>query len=137
MNTKAKNILLEEIKKVSKSSQIKKMLTVIPEFSDKISGGWGFWGHGNRNKINEKAWIIALHILGYDPVDILFYGDWRDGRHIADNLDSYNFKNLNERIIHVFENAQPDPVQVKNENVCYYPNYRKIAEELTEKLFNE
>lgn len=134
MNIKTKNRILAEIKKISGSSKTKKLLSVIPEFSSKITGGWGFWGHGNRNKTNERVWIIALSILKYDPVDILFYGDWRDGRHIADNLDCY--KTLDEKIIHVFENARPDPLEVKKENSEYYPNYWKIAEELTEKLLN-
>ena len=60
---------------------------------NRISGGFGFWGsselHRHRNpKTMVKAWVDALREKGYSDELIIEYGDWSDGRHIADNMTS-------------------------------------------------
>jgi hypothetical protein len=56
-----------------------------------VSGGWGFWR--SRNLLNNvspmtmvRAWVDGLREMGLSDCDIVFYGDWTDGRHIADNI---------------------------------------------------
>lgn len=57
-----------------------------------ITGGFGFWGHSSLRdrfagpKEMVKAWVDGLREHGLDDIDIVFYGDWSDGRHIADNI---------------------------------------------------
>jgi hypothetical protein len=57
-----------------------------------ISGGFGFWSHYALKSswyMQElvRAWVDALTELGYTDYDIVFYGDWTDGRHIADAIE--------------------------------------------------
>ena len=78
------------------------------EKAQEISGGYGFWGHSlldpepysaeelaedpegaSWRELGEpeeyvEAWVNALRSLGWPDADIIFYGDWKDGRHIAD-----------------------------------------------------
>ena len=86
----------------------------------KISGGWGYWGHevrkenALRRKAVDKAFINTLREIGYDDIDIIFYGDWKDGRHIGDALmgaDTYT--QMKGAIKH---NAEKSPSMVKKVN---------------------
>ncbi|HEY1199147.1 MAG TPA: hypothetical protein VGG32_10580 [Thermoplasmata archaeon] len=58
---------------------------------NRISGGFGFWRSSElfnhpHPEVMVKAWFDALREKGYSPEDAVLYGDWSDGRHIADNL---------------------------------------------------
>jgi len=59
------------------------------EIGQEISNGSGFWGNLNRfynvKKI-VKAWVDGLREKGLSDIDIILYGDWKDGRHISDNF---------------------------------------------------
>lgn len=73
------------------------------KLAKKVSGGYGFWGHHNlldhldRDDL-IRAWVDALRSKGYEDIDIILYGDWRDGRHIADYIgedtDYAEFKDI-------------------------------------------
>ena len=56
----------------------------------RISSGFGLWGHSIMFTEDAptvvRIWTEALTALGYSPVDIVLYGDWRDGRHMADGM---------------------------------------------------
>jgi hypothetical protein len=59
-----------------------------------------------------RAWVDGLQELGYPDNDIVFYGDWSDGRHIADNMKG----TYAQMKAHVKENARPlDYVHKENE----------------------
>lgn len=58
----------------------------------RVSGGFGFWGssslYRNRNpRSMVRAWVDGLREKGYSDADIVLYGDWTDGRHIADQIE--------------------------------------------------
>ena len=56
----------------------------------KVSGGFGLWSHEimftDDAPTVARVWTETLMDLGYSPVDIVLYGDWRDGRHMADEM---------------------------------------------------
>lgn len=56
----------------------------------KVSGGFGLWSHEimftDDAPTVARVWTETLTDLGYSPVDIVLYGDWRDGRHMADEM---------------------------------------------------
>lgn len=56
----------------------------------KVSGGFGLWSHEimftEDAPTVARVWTETLTALGYSPVDIVLYGDWRDGRHMADEM---------------------------------------------------
>jgi hypothetical protein len=56
----------------------------------KVSGGFGLWSHEimftDDAPTVARVWTETLTALGYSPVDIVLYGDWRDGRHMADEM---------------------------------------------------
>jgi len=56
----------------------------------KTSGGFGLWSHEimftNDAPTVARIWTETLTALGYNPIDIVLYGDWRDGRHMADEM---------------------------------------------------
>ena len=95
---------------------------------NRISGGAGFWGSfdmmKNKNpKEMIKAWVDGLRELGYSDTDIVLYGDWTDGRHIADYIESDTTYDEFKKIVK--ENAR-DPKEVHTENVEGYAD--KIRE---------
>lgn len=83
--------LIREMHRLQEDVSQKMDYSEIWRWGNKISGGWGFWGsyellnHSNPKEM-VKAWVDALRDAGYEDIDIIFYGDWRDGRHIADNI---------------------------------------------------
>tara|TARA_R110002051_G_scaffold296274_2_gene362329 strand:- start:703 stop:1104 length:402 start_codon:yes stop_codon:yes gene_type:complete len=56
----------------------------------KVSSGFGLWSHEimftEDAPTVARVWTETLTALGYSPVDIVLYGDWRDGRHMADEM---------------------------------------------------
>lgn len=58
----------------------------------RISGGFGFWKsyelERHRNPIlMVQAWLDALADAGFSTEDAVLYGDWPDGRHMADRIE--------------------------------------------------
>lgn len=57
---------------------------------NKISSGFGLWSHEimftEDAPTVARVWTETLTALGYNPVDVVLYGDWRDGRHMADEM---------------------------------------------------
>jgi len=57
---------------------------------NRISSGFGLWSHSVMFTEDAptvvRVWTETLTTLGYSPVDVVLYGDWRDGRHIADGM---------------------------------------------------
>jgi len=56
----------------------------------RISDGFGLWQHevmfGDFAPLVAEAWYGGLDATGHDPVDMVWYGNMRDARHIADQL---------------------------------------------------
>lgn len=92
------------------------------EIGKAISEGWGFWGSSDLNNAPNRddmirAWVDALREKGYSDMDIVFYGDWRDGRHIADMISSSStYDNFKADVI---RNAR-SPEEVHRANVEAY-----------------
>jgi hypothetical protein len=87
-----------------------------------ISGGFGFWGHYALKSswyMQElvRAWVDALTELGYTDYDIVFYGDWTDGRHIADQIEPNTRYAAFKK--EVAKNANRSLAAVKAENYNY------------------
>jgi hypothetical protein len=58
----------------------------------KITGGHGFWGstelyHHKNPKDMVGAWTAGCGRAGLCDIDIVLYGDWTDGRHLADSIE--------------------------------------------------
>lgn len=64
----------------------------IQDLGRKLSGGFGLWGHsimsGKYALPALKAWVAGLRKKGYDDLTIAIYGDFTDGRHIADGMEN-------------------------------------------------
>ena len=89
----------------------------IISLGEKISNGYGFWGHvirqGNYGRVADSAWITALRHNKFSDTDIACYGDWRDGRHIANYMSEYE----NEfDMIKTINDCASDLNQVKSTN---------------------
>ena len=56
----------------------------------RISDGFGLWQHevmfSSLAPLVAEAWYNGLEAKGFDPVDMVWYGNMRDARHIADRL---------------------------------------------------
>jgi hypothetical protein len=88
-------------------------------WGNKISGGHGFWGSyqlldADNPKDMVRAWVDALRELGYSDVDVILYGDWNDGRHIADSI--VKGTKYDQFKAYVMKNAQKDVEMVREEN---------------------
>jgi hypothetical protein len=87
-----------------------------------ISGGHGFWGsrelflHKDPS-LMVKAWVDALREKGYSDKDIIFYGDWIDGRKIADEIsDDMTYADFYEIVLQRAE----DKNMVRKKNAEFY-----------------
>lgn len=66
-----------------------------------------------------RAWVDGLREKGYSDADIIAYGDWTDGRHMADNLEG--MKSYSEMKKYVKKEAR-DPKEVRKKNEEAYFN---------------
>lgn len=74
----------------------------IIELGEKFSGGFGYWSHeireGDEREQSDRAFITALREKGYEDIDIVFYGDWRDARHIADGMMGKTYRQMKKLV---------------------------------------
>jgi|GEM_PF-6875015 len=90
----------------------------------KISGGHGFWmssslWHHRNPKEMVKAWVDGCSRYNLCDLDIVLYGDWTDGRHIADNID-HDYK-YSELVKHVAANVEGrTKAHIEKENETYF-----------------
>lgn len=116
-------ISIKEIVPVEKEKpQVKASYSEIWKAGKAISGGFGFWGSyelkaSKYKKELVRAWVDALRSKGYSDEDIVGYGDWTDGRHIADEIDPKTTDYSEFKRI-VSKNAR-DVAEVHNENKNY------------------
>ena len=101
------------------------------KLGNKMSGGHGFWGSyqlldADNPKEMVRAWADALRELGYSELDIIFYGDWRDGRHIADNIVKGMTYDQFKKI--VLDQANKDVEFVAAENEEGYKDNPKVKD---------
>jgi len=98
-----------------------------------ISGGFGLWGHWVMQSPNATialhVWVDALREKGYPDRDIVLYGDWTDGRHLADGLD--HMKSYDEMKQHILKWSRP-LCDVQKTNITAYPH---ANEKLTPFIF--
>lgn len=103
----------------------------------RISGGMGFWGSsellGAENPATlVRAWVDGLTSLGYSQPDIAMYGDWTDGRHIADQaqgLTESEDEGYAEFLAIVKRSARRHG-EVHHENLEHYGRQRKARTEI-------
>lgn len=110
------------------SAETEREIGNIWQAGNRISNGYGFWGstelYQNKNpKMMVAAWVNALKAKGYDIEDIILYGDWTDGRHIADEIQpntTYQefYKIVSKSARHVEE--------VREGNSGYYKDYKTL-----------
>ena len=95
----------------------------------KTSGGFGFWGHSVLHHTDAhkavRAWVEALREEGWTDEDIVLYGDWTDGRHIADDMEPAK-QTLAQMKSYIKENARPKDV-VRVENLKNYGRNEETA----------
>lgn len=90
------------------------------KLGNKISGGHGFWGSyqlldADNPKDMVRAWVDALRELGYSEPDIILYGDWTDGRHIADQITTGTTYDTFKKTVSRQANKDIEHVQTENE----------------------
>ncbi len=97
----------------------------------KVSGGFGFWGHGVLHGTGAhkaaRAWTEGLRELGWKDEDIVLFGDWTDGRHIADNMEP-DKQTISQMKAHVKKNASfRSKDEVHRENLSHYGQNKETA----------
>lgn len=70
---------------------------------NRAGGGMGFWGssalYAQPNpKEYVKAFIDGALDGGLSPTDAVLYGDWTDGRHLADQIRSSTTEHFRARV---------------------------------------
>jgi hypothetical protein len=133
---KAEHKPQQEQKKVDelKLPEIDKLeYSEIWKLGNRMSGGYGFWGSSqlldaNNPKEMVKAWVDALRELGYSDLDIILYGDWKDGRHIADNITSSTTYEQFKQIVR--DQADKDVEKVAGVNKEDYRDNPKVKDVL-------
>jgi len=107
---------------------------VFLDLAEDISGGWGLWGHEFMERRScqlkaTKAWVTKLRAAGMADVDILFYGDWKDGRHTADAFEA------RDSIAKLMDKIHPrNADEVRRENESNYDLYEEMKEKLAKAL---
>jgi hypothetical protein len=78
-----------------------------------ISGGFGFWAHSAlaTNPELADAWIEALRQKGYSDLEIVLYGDFKDGRMIGDELEPDDM--TKEKAIQIIKKRSISPKEVR------------------------
>ena len=96
-----------------------------------ISGGFGFWGSSSLYSLSNpkpyvKAFIDGGLDAGLSPMDAVLYGDWTDGRHIADELHSRTPAELRRSVADAVRYRGADNIHRENKSYLERDDIRHV-----------